>query len=244
MRYAIEKLHFPVNNITIFAWSIGGYSACWTAVHYQDIQGLILDAIFDDVLPLAQRQMPTYTSKFVEKTVRYYLDLNNIQLIKLYNGPFYLIRRAQDEIMNLIPGKLESNRANEILFVILPYRYPFIYNNDQILSLLKEYIYSNTIQQNILRDKYCSDKDNFQLQTEKYRLENPISSYPCRFGLYFTLHRIRFFNILFILTGENLSFDQRQCFSIYLIDEYLINFDSQHCTSLPQNYFFLPNRCV
>ena len=56
-----KKLHFPLNNIVIFAWSIGGYSACWTAVHYPDIQGLILDAIFDDVLPLAQRRMPLST---------------------------------------------------------------------------------------------------------------------------------------------------------------------------------------
>jgi pimeloyl-ACP methyl ester carboxylesterase len=78
MRYAIEKLQFSINNIIIFAWSIGGYSACWTAVNYQDIHGLILDAIFDDVLPLAQRQMPKLTSKFVEKTIRYYLDLNFI----------------------------------------------------------------------------------------------------------------------------------------------------------------------
>ncbi|CAF4207227.1 unnamed protein product, partial [Rotaria sordida] len=90
MRYAIEELHFSVNNIVVFAWSIGGYSACWTAVHYQDIRGLILDAVFDDVLPLAQRQMPSFASKFVEKAIRYYLDLNNIQLLKLYNGPFYL----------------------------------------------------------------------------------------------------------------------------------------------------------
>jgi pimeloyl-ACP methyl ester carboxylesterase len=184
MHYAIEKLHFPIHNIVIFAWSIGGYSACWTAVHYPDIHGLILDAIFDDVLPLAQRQMPTYTKKFVEKTIRYYLDLNNIQLLKLYNGPFYLIRRTQDEVMNLISGKFQSNRANEILFHILPYRYPFIYNNNKILTLLQEYIYSNKIQQIILYEKYCSDKDNLQLQTEKYRLKNPNSSYPCKFGLY------------------------------------------------------------
>jgi pimeloyl-ACP methyl ester carboxylesterase len=183
MRYAIEKLQFSINNIIIFAWSIGGYSACWTAVNYQDIHGLILDAIFDDVLPLAQRQMPKLTSKFVEKTIRYYLDLNNIQLLKYYNGPFYLIRRTQDEIMNTIRGEFESNRANEILLDILPYRYPFIYNNNDLLLLLKEYICSNKIQKNILHDKYCSDKSHLQLQTEKYRLKNPIASYPCKFGL-------------------------------------------------------------
>ncbi|CAF3278912.1 unnamed protein product [Rotaria sp. Silwood2] len=225
MRYAIEELHFSVNNIVIFAWSIGGYAACWAAVHYQDIRGLILDAVFDDVLPLAQQQMPSFASKFVEKIIRYYLDLNNIQLLKLYNGPFYLIRRTYDEIMNFIPGKLETNRANEILFFILPYRYPFIYNNDEIFTLLKQYISAKKIQKKTLFDKYCSDIEDLQKQIDQYRPENPIGSYPCKFG-------------------ENFSFDQRQLFAIYFVNQYLIDFDSQHCTSLPQDYFCLPNRCV
>lgn len=184
MKYATTKLHFPVHNIVIFAWSIGGYSACWTAVHYQNIRGLILDAIFDDVLPLAQQRMPTSLSKFVEKTIRYYLDLNNIQLLKYYNGPFYLIRRTNDEIMNLILGKFQSNRANVILLEILTYRYPLIYNNEEILQLTKDYIYATKSQRKSLIDTYCSDKDNLELKAEKYRLKNPISSYPCKFGLY------------------------------------------------------------
>ncbi|CAF0839075.1 unnamed protein product [Rotaria sordida] len=225
MRYAIEELHFSVNNIVVFAWSIGGYSACWTAVHYQDIRGLILDAVFDDVLPLAQRQMPSFASKFVEKAIRYYLDLNNIQLLKLYNGPFYLIRRTYDEIMNFIPGKLATNRANEILFSILPYRYPFIYHNDETFTLLKQYVCSKKVHKQRLFHKYCSDIDDIQIQIERYQLENPIGSYPCKFG-------------------KNLSFNERQRFAIYLVDQYLIDFDSQHCTSLPQSYFYLPNRCV
>jgi pimeloyl-ACP methyl ester carboxylesterase len=192
MHYAIEKLHFPLKNIIIFAWSIGGYSAIWAAVNYQDIQGLILDAIFDDVLPLAQRQMPLSISKLVEKSVRYYLDLNNLQLLKLYNGPFYLIRRTQDEVMNLIRDKFESNRANDILLSILPYRYPLIYNNNEILSLLKEYITSDKIQKNHLRDRYYSDRNHLKFQTDNYRIQNPISSYPCKFGLS-NLHSLFYF---------------------------------------------------
>jgi hypothetical protein len=242
MHYAIEELHFSVNNIIIFAWSIGGYSACWIAVHYQNIHGLILDAIFDDVLPLAQRQMPSFTSNFVEKTIRYYLDLNNIQLLKLYNGPFYLIRRSQDEVMNLRRGKVETNRANDILLCILPYRYPCIYNDEQILILSKQYICANKIQKEIFHDKYCSDEDNLQIKTAKYRRENPVASYPCTFGLYFNLKR--FFLRILLFSGENFSFNQKEQFAIYLIDQYLVNFDSQHCTSLPQSYFFIPNRCV
>jgi pimeloyl-ACP methyl ester carboxylesterase len=182
MRYAIEELHFLVDDIVVFAWSIGGYSACWTAVNYQDIRGLVLDAVFDDVLPLAQRQMPSFTSKFVEKTIRYYLDLNNIQLLKLYNGPFYLIRRTQDEIISLIPGRVETNRGNDLLFQLLHYRYPFIYNDDQTLTLLRRYICSTSPQKIALFDQYCPNQRELQTKAEEYCLENPIASYPSKFG--------------------------------------------------------------
>ncbi|CAF1107139.1 unnamed protein product [Adineta steineri] len=225
MRYAIDELHFLIDDIVVFAWSIGGYSACWTAVNYQDIRGLVLDAVFDDVLPLAQRQMPSFASKFVEKTIRYYLDLNNIQLLKLYNGPFYLIRRTQDEIISLIPGRVETNRGNELLFHVLHYRYPFIYNDDQTLTLLRRYICSSHTQRIALFDQYCLNQSELQTQTREYRMENPTPSYPCKFG-------------------ENFSLLERQRFAIYLIDQYLVNFDSQHCTPLPQTYFHIPNRCV
>lgn len=225
IQYAINKLEFSIDNIVLFGWSIGGYAACWTAVHYPDIHGLILDAIFDDVLPLAQRQMPTFTSKFVEKTIRYYLNLNNIQLLKVYNGPLYLIRRTHDEVMNILPGKVESNRANELIYGILSYRYPFIYNSDQIHLVIREYLACKKNQIDSFDEKYCSDKQFLRSTIEEYRSQNPTASYPCNFG-------------------ENFSFDQRQSFAIYLINQYLINFHSTHCTSLPQIYFFLPNRCV
>lgn len=184
MHYAIKELHFNVKNIVIYGWSLGGYAACWAAAHYQDIRGIIVDAIFDDIVPLAQKQMPKFTSKFVEKTIRYFLDLNNIQLLKLYKGPFYLIRRTNDEVMNFIPGKVASNCANTILFFILPYRYPYIYNDTQIIALMKKYICSNKVRRQSLFDKYCADMNYLRMQTDKYRERNPIVSYPCNFGLY------------------------------------------------------------
>ncbi|CAF0885400.1 unnamed protein product [Adineta ricciae] len=225
MRYAIEELHFLVDDIVIFAWSIGGYSACWTAVSYQDIRGLVLDAVFDDVLPLAQRQMPAFASKFVEKTIRYYLDLNNVQLLKLFNGPFYLIRRTQDEIISLVPGRVETNRGNELLFNVLHYRYPHIYNDDQTLTLLRRYVCANQVQRIALYDQYCSNETDLQALTREYRMEHPKAAYPCKFG-------------------ETFSLIERQRFAVYLIDQYLVNFDSQHCTPLPQTFFRIPDRCV
>ncbi|CAF4389560.1 unnamed protein product, partial [Rotaria socialis] len=225
IRYAIEELHFPINDIVVFAWSIGGYAANWAAVNYPNIRGLVLDAIFDDVLPLAQRRMPTFISKFVEKTIRNYLNLNNIQLIKRYNGPFYLVRRTFDEMMNLIPAKVSTNCANEILFSILPHRYPFIYNDAQMLTLMKRYICLKKLKKKKLLDQYCSDTDALKRQCERYRVEHPVRSYPCNFG-------------------ENFSIDERQSFAIYLVNQYLVDFDAQHCTPLPVTLFHLPTRCV
>ncbi len=46
------------------------------------------------------------------------------------------------------------------------------------------------------------------------------------------------------ILGEYFSLLERQRFAIYLIDQYLVDFDSQHCTPLPQTYFRIPNRCV
>ena len=182
MHYALKKLRFPLNRIVIFAWSIGGYSACWTAVHYQDIRGLVLDAIFDDVLPLAQRQMPSFLSKFVEKTIRFYLDLNNIQLLKLYQGSFYLIRRTRDEVMNTIPGQFSSNRANDLLLSILPYRYPLIFNDDEILSFCKEYLSLSRSAKTLFRDRFSSNRAHLKYQIDLYQLRKTPPFYPCQFG--------------------------------------------------------------
>ncbi|UJR36405.1 hypothetical protein I4U23_029128 [Adineta vaga] len=224
MRYVTEELQFPIDQILLYAWSIGGYSACWTAVNYQNIRGLILDAIFDDILPLVQRQMPLFTTKLVQTTIRYYFNLNNIQLLQSYHGPFYLIRRTYDEIMNLIPNQPETNRVNTILLEILPYRYPCIYKTgDETLSLLQQYLLSNRKQRQILIDIYCSD--NLQIEIDEYQSDNPIAFYPCKFG-------------------ESFSLEKRKCFAIFLIDQYLIIFDSKHCTVLPQRYFSIPQRCV
>ena len=243
MRYAIDELHFPVNDIILFAWSIGGYSACWTAVNYQEIRGLVLDAIFDDVLPLAQRQMPSFASKFVEKTIRYYLDLNNVQLLKLFNGPFYLIRRSQDEIISLLPGRLETNRGNDLLFHVLHYRYPEIYSDDQTLTLLRRYICSGNTQKTLLYDQYCSNERELQNQTAAYRLENPSAHYPSKFGN--TRRRSSSLHSFFSsLPGEHFSLLERQRFAVYLIEQYLVNFDAQHCAPLPQAYFREPSRCI
>ncbi|MGH0157688.1 UNVERIFIED_CONTAM: hypothetical protein FKN15_034280 [Acipenser sinensis] len=58
VQYAIHKLGFEMKDIVIYAWSIGGFTATWAAMSYPEVSALVLDASFDDLLPLALKVMP------------------------------------------------------------------------------------------------------------------------------------------------------------------------------------------
>jgi len=76
MQFAINKLGFKVENIVVSGWSIGGYSSTWLAMNYPEIKGLVLDATFDDLLPLAVPRMPASMSGLVTRAVKTYINLN------------------------------------------------------------------------------------------------------------------------------------------------------------------------
>ncbi|VDM47111.1 unnamed protein product [Toxocara canis] len=129
MQYAIEKLGFREEDIVIYAWSIGGFPGTWAAANYPDIKGLILDATFDDLLPLAKARMPKSFGSLVQYAVRSHINLPIAKQLALYSGPVLLIRRSQDEmIITAETGSDEerraSNRANELLKSLLRNRYP------------------------------------------------------------------------------------------------------------------------
>lgn len=54
------NLHKSPNNcrIIIFSWSIGGYAATHIGMQYPTLGGIVLDATFEDVLPLARTVLP------------------------------------------------------------------------------------------------------------------------------------------------------------------------------------------
>lgn len=74
LQYAVHRLHYKTENIVIFAWyvccffvamliivvrrSIGGFAATWAGMQYPQLGGLVLDATFDDVVPLARGVFP------------------------------------------------------------------------------------------------------------------------------------------------------------------------------------------
>lgn len=41
MQYAINELEYDPENIVLFGWSIGGYTAAWAAINYPDVKGLV-----------------------------------------------------------------------------------------------------------------------------------------------------------------------------------------------------------
>ncbi|KAG6453399.1 phosphatidylserine lipase ABHD16A isoform X2 [Manduca sexta] len=126
MQYAINELRFQPEDIVLLGWSIGGYTATWAAVNYP-IRALILDATFDDLLYLAQNQMPSSWSLLVKEVIRTYVDLNIVTLLKQYDGPVQLIRRTDDEVICLRRGLVGTNRGNYLLSDMIMQRHPELF---------------------------------------------------------------------------------------------------------------------
>uniref|UniRef100_A0A8C3HIV2 Abhydrolase domain containing 16A, phospholipase n=1 Tax=Chrysemys picta bellii TaxID=8478 RepID=A0A8C3HIV2_CHRPI len=123
MQYAIHRLGFPPEDIVLYAWSIGGFTATWAAMSYPDISALVLDASFDDLVPLALKVMPESCRGLVTRTVRQYLNLNNGEQLCRYQGPVLLVRRTKDEIITTtVPEDIMSNRGNDLLLKLLQHR--------------------------------------------------------------------------------------------------------------------------
>ncbi|XP_078271926.1 phosphatidylserine lipase ABHD16A isoform X2 [Rhinoraja longicauda] len=122
MQYALHRLKFTPATIIMYAWSIGGFTATWATMNYPEISALVLDASFDDLVPLALKVMPESCRGLVTRTVRDYLNLNNAEQLCKYQGPLVLIRRAKDEIITTIPDDIMSNRGNDLLLKLLHFR--------------------------------------------------------------------------------------------------------------------------
>ncbi|KAK7505112.1 hypothetical protein BaRGS_00003682 [Batillaria attramentaria] len=115
MQYAIHRLGFPPDRIILFAWSIGGYSASWAAMNYPDVKFVILDATFDDIVPLAITKMPQSWKSLVAISLRTYMNLNIAEQLIKYPGPIKLIRRTKDEIITTEYPKLVDNSNTDLL---------------------------------------------------------------------------------------------------------------------------------
>ncbi|KAF8359208.1 hypothetical protein PRIPAC_94203, partial [Pristionchus pacificus] len=64
-QYATDVLGYKEEEIVLFGWSIGGFPSTWLVANHPKIMGLVLDATFDDLLPLAEYRMPGFASSIV-----------------------------------------------------------------------------------------------------------------------------------------------------------------------------------
>ncbi|GIY28640.1 hypothetical protein CEXT_529241 [Caerostris extrusa] len=220
MQFALTKLGFKIENIIVYAWSIGGFSATWAAMNYPDIKGLVLDATFDDLIPLAIPRMPVSWKSLVVRTIRDYMDLNNAEQLCKYLGPVLLIRRTKDEIISTKASRpIQTNRGNDLLVRVLQSRYPNLVNNETLWAL-REWLAGDKNHQRVLWTQQDVEEDLCNATLMSYIEENG-PGYPLEIG-------------------ENMSADMKIQLVLYLADKYMIDFDSTHCVPLPGRVFQLP----
>ncbi|CCD70699.1 alpha/beta hydrolase [Caenorhabditis elegans] len=135
MQYAIQVLGYRQENIVLFGWSIGGFPVAWLASNYPNVKAVVLDATFDDLLPLALFRMPTFFSTIVEHAIRNHMNLQIDKLLARYKGPIRLIRRLQEEILTTAVDdqpenvRRATNRINWLLKSIIKDRHPELIQN-------------------------------------------------------------------------------------------------------------------
>ncbi|ODN04784.1 Abhydrolase domain-containing protein 16A [Orchesella cincta] len=130
MDYATQVLGFKESSIIVYGWSIGGFPATYLASRFPRLKGLILDATFDDILPLAVPRMPEFMTPLVISTIRNHVNLLNTANLENYTGPLRVIRRTEDEIIADPPGVLNGNRGNGLLIDVVVKRAGNLAPND------------------------------------------------------------------------------------------------------------------
>lgn len=87
MQFAFSR-GFAERDIVVFGWSIGGFPATWLAANYPNIRGLVLDASFDHVLPLAYATMPSFAHGIVEVAIKDYFNLDVATQVLCFSNKF------------------------------------------------------------------------------------------------------------------------------------------------------------
>uniref|UniRef100_A0A6Q2YV14 AB hydrolase-1 domain-containing protein n=1 Tax=Esox lucius TaxID=8010 RepID=A0A6Q2YV14_ESOLU len=172
IQFAVHRLGFNLRDIMVYAWSIGGFTASWAVMSYPEIQAVVLDASFDDLLPLALKVMPDSWRPLVTHTVRQYMNLNNADQLCKYQGPVLLIRRTKDEIITTTgPEDIMSNRGNDLLLKLLQFRYPKVMTDDGVRAVRAWLGASNPLEEASVYSSYEVDDDWCTSVLQSYQSE-------------------------------------------------------------------------
>ncbi|XP_067172980.1 phosphatidylserine lipase ABHD16A [Apteryx mantelli] len=223
MQYALHRLGFAPRDIIIYAWSIGGFTATWAAMSYPEVGALVLDASFDDLVPLALKVLPRSWRDLVTLTVRQYLNLNNGEQLCRYQGPVLLVRRTKDEIITTtVPEDIASNRGNDLLLKLLQHRYPRIMA-DEGVRVVREWLEAATPAEEGAVLQRCAVDEGWCLSVLSSFAEDRDPPFPWS-------------------VGEDMSAEGRRQLALFLARKHLQNFEASHCAPLPPQAFRLPWR--
>ncbi|KAH9388124.1 Protein abhd16a [Tyrophagus putrescentiae] len=220
INFAVTRLGFSLDQIYVFAWSIGGFPAAWAASAYPELKGIILDASFDDILPLARARMMPLLLPIVDPTIRRHFNLNVSAYLNRYPGPVGLVRRLHDEIIPLDPADpLRTNRGNWILLKLLAVRFPALMRRQEVAAEVQRYLHAENTAP-LLRSL---DADTAHAMLLSYIGERGITAYPVP------------------ITVEDVGgVEQAKAIILFMASRLLRNYNSTHCTPLPPSMFEEP----
>uniref|UniRef100_A0AAY4AFP8 Phosphatidylserine Lipase ABHD16 N-terminal domain-containing protein n=2 Tax=Denticeps clupeoides TaxID=299321 RepID=A0AAY4AFP8_9TELE len=214
IQFAVHKLGFQLSDIMVYAWSIGGFTASWAAMSYPEIKALVLDASFDDLLPLALKVMPDSWRPLVTHTVRQYMNLNNAEQLCKYHGPILLIRRTKDEIITTTgPEDIMSNRGNDLLLKLLQFRYPKVMTDEGIRAVRHWLGATNHVEQASVYSSYEVDDDWCTSVMQSYQTERE-TMYPWS-------------------VGEDMAPEARRQLALFLVSAAHLRYCYSHIMQLP-----------
>lgn len=226
--YATRRLGFALQDIVVYGWSLGGYSATWAAMTYPLLGALVLDATFDDLLPLALNVMPKSWKKLVVRTVKEHFNLNVGEQLCKYLGPVLLIRRTQDEVITTCPdledqmANLRCNRANELLVQLLEHRYPDLMTQEGLTAVHDWLKAANPKQEAAVCRSYKINDDWCVRELEDYKCSlGHDLVFPWRIGKYITNR-------------------EKQRLAVFLAKKHMKNVETTHWSLLKPDDFQMP----
>ncbi|XP_023560034.1 protein ABHD16B isoform X2 [Octodon degus] len=237
VKYALHRLQFPPAQVVVYGWSIGGFTATWATMTYPELGALVLDATFDDLVPLALKVMPHSWKGLVVRTVRQHFNLNVAEQLCCYPGPVLLLRRTQDDVVStsshlttLPPGDVEGNRGNELLLRLLQHRYPVLMAHEGRVVVTR-WLRSNSLaQEAAFYTRYRVDDEWCLAMLHSYRERCQEQAWGPH-GPTFPW-----------LVGQGLSTRRQRQLALFLARKHLRNVEATHCSPLEPEDFQLPWR--
>ena len=221
VQYAVEELKYPLESIMLYGWSIGGYSASYAAASFPKIKGLILDASFDDIVPLADAKMPALLSFSVVEVLNNHFNLKPSVFLCQYPGPVTLIRRTKDDIITTdINNRAGTNRGNDLLMDLLKARYPNLFGIKECCD-------------DVLRWLHVSDGErvNLESRVNRGRMVGIINEFSATEPL-----------IPPCSIGDSLSRQDQRSLAVFLAMQHMKHFTSTHNTPVLLNLLDPPKQ--